>query len=213
MTLGEDLCKSGGGYDDGYSECPCFWGRGPGSLIKRSSAESLSFENIRVLDAGCGEGKNAVYMAQRGAQVLALDISSIALRNARAMWPSAENVVWTEADIRTVDLPDNGFDVALAYGLLHCLRSFAQVEGVVSKLKAATRPGGFNVICAFNDRSQDLSAHPGFQPCLLPHDAYVGLYQAWDILLQSDTNLHETHPHNRIPHTHSMTRMILRRPI
>ena len=43
---------------------------------------------------------------------------------------------------------------------------------------------------------------------LLPHHAYKQMYSDWRILVSSDTDLHETHPHNQILHTHSMTRLI-----
>jgi SAM-dependent methyltransferase len=212
MTLEADMNASGGGYDDGYSKCPCFWGTDPGSLIERLSTGIDSFDDLTVLDAGCGEGKNAAYLARRGANVLAIDVSSIALRNAQTLWPSTDGVTWEVADIREIQFPRATFDIVVAYGLFHCFESAAQIIKVISGLKAATRPNGIHVVCAFNDRDQDLSAHPGFNPCLLPHDIYLSLYRNWNISFHSDTDLFETHPHNRIPHRHSMTRMIIRNP-
>jgi hypothetical protein len=38
------------------------------------------------------------------------------------------------------------------------------------------------------------------------------MYRGWTLLHQSDEDLHETHPHNSIPHVHSMTRLIARKP-
>ena len=47
-----------GGYDDGYSRCARFWGRSPGSLVQRFIA-NVACKGLRILDLGCGEGKNA----------------------------------------------------------------------------------------------------------------------------------------------------------
>ena len=55
---------SGGGYDDGYRNCPCFWGTEPGSLRKSCCAiHVVSVSRASpMLDAGCGEGKNAAFL-------------------------------------------------------------------------------------------------------------------------------------------------------
>ena len=56
-----------GGYDSGYRACPCFWGSDPGSLVSRLATIVPSFTGLQVLDAGCGEGKNAIFLAGKGA--------------------------------------------------------------------------------------------------------------------------------------------------
>ena len=199
-------------YDAGYALCPCFWGRRPGRLVSELTRLLPSWQDLSVLDLGCGEGKNAAFAAKRGANVLAIDASRLALRNAVAAWPRVSNIHWQHADIREIELLPNAYDVILAYGLLHCLTSESQVLRVVADIQHATIAGGFNVVCAFNSRHQDLRAHPGFVPTLLAHDDYVRLYSTWALDHSTDTDLNETHPHNGIPHTHSMTRLIARKP-
>lgn len=202
---------SAGGYDDGYLACPCFWGREPGSLVQEL-AKHRKLEGLNILDAGCGEGKNAVFFARAGAHVLAMDVSPAALTNAAAAWEHQPNVEWRCADIRTTTLGARPFDVCVAYGLLHCLASDPDIQQVVRLLQAATVLGGYNIICAFNDRRQELSqAHPGFGPCLLPHSRYLDMYQGWRLIVASDTDLWETHPHNNIRHCHSLTRILAQR--
>jgi len=200
-----------GGYDDGYAACPCFWGREPGSLVARFLARVPDVAGWDVLDAGCGEGKNAHALMMRGARVTAVDTSALALHNAREAWPSS-TVAWVHADVRRLTLPPASFDLVVAYGLLHCLACRGEVEALVARFQAVTRAGGRHVICAFNERRQELMAHPGFEPCLIPHSAYLDLYRDWDIEEASDEDLHETHPHNRIAHVHSLTRLTARRP-
>ena len=198
-------------YDAGYASCPCFWGRQPGRLVSQLTSHLSSWRNLSVLDLGCGEGKNAAFVAQRGASVRAIDISPLALRNAASAWPTTLNITWEHADIRNLHFPPNSYDVIFAYGLLHCLATESEVRHVVAAIQCATRSGGFNVICAFNSRSQDLTAHPRFEPVLLLHDDYVHLYANWRLLHSTDTDLSEVHPHNGIPHTHSLTRLIARK--
>ena len=202
-----------GGYDDGYDACPCFWGAEPSSLVRQLVEASENVARWRVLDAGCGEGKNAVYLARAGAHVRGVDVSASAIRNARGAWPDDKSVNWEIGDIRSIEYPAAAYDLVIAYGLLHCLPDEVSIRRVVGILQTASRPGGYNVICTFNNRAQDLRAHPGFRPTLLPHQCFVDYYGSWDILHESDTDLYETHPHNQIPHTHSMTRLIVRKPL
>lgn len=200
-----------GGYDEGYEACPCFWGREPGSLVKLLRARVLSLSGLNVLDAGCGEGKNAAYLARCGARVRAVDISGPAIANAERAWGDTGGIIWEVADIRNVEVPLATYDVVLAYGLLHCLPGEQEVRDVAAKLQAATKTDGYNVVCAFNSRHQELTAHPGFQPCLLDHIFYAQLYASWEIIELSDSDLIESHPHNNIVHTHSLTRLVARR--
>lgn len=202
-----------GGYDEGYLSCPCFWGATPGSLVLTLEKLVPSFTGLRVLDAGCGEGKNAIFFASKGAIVDAYDISDIAISHAEAVRveSKAENVSFKASDVRSVELGGSLFDIVIAYGLMHCLPSEGEIHSLCRYLQNTLKPGGYMVLCAFNDRFQDLSAHPGFHPTILPHAAYIDLFRGWELVEAHDRDLNETHPNNNIPHTHSMTRIIARK--
>jgi tellurite methyltransferase len=203
-----------GGYDDGYRQCPCFWGSEPGSYVRLLCEQIASIDGLRILDAGCGEGKNAAFLAERGGIVEAVDISELAVRNGQRHWKSKAYVNWLRADIRHIKLQREYYDIVIAYGLLHCLHTIDELQTVLRRLQAATRPHGYNVVCAFNARHQDLRAHSDFVPVLLSHSEYKRFYAVgWDILAESDSDLIERHPHNNIEHTHSMTRIVARKTL
>lgn len=202
-----------GGYDSGYTACPCFWGREAGSLVKKLVERLGSVRDLEVLDLGCGEGKNAAFLARLGARVRAVEISQRGLDNARTAWGNSGEIRWELGDARSIVLAPDAYDIAIAYGLLHCLASVQEILTVIDRLKAATRNGGIHVTCAFNGRRQELAeAHAGFNPCTPDHQVYVYAYSGWEMLEVSDTDLIETHPHNQVRHTHSMTRIIARKP-
>lgn len=197
-----------GGYEDGYRSCSCFWGEGPGSLIAVLESEGIDFRGMSVLDAGCGEGKNAIYLAQKGANVLAIDISETAIGNAKAIKNLPQGIHWENSDVQKMLFKNEEFDLVVAYGLLHCLSNKEQILSLVSKFIAATKCGGYIILCAFNNRSQDLSAHPGFTPTCLSHADYLSMVSGLKPIFTSDKDLTEVHPNNNIVHTHSMTRII-----
>ncbi len=177
-------------------------------LLQRNIADS---SGLKVLDAGCGEGKNAAFLAQQGAEVEAIDISDLAIQNARRQWPEMRRLTWRVGDIRCLDFQPEYYDVVVAYGVLHCLQSPAEIHTTLLRLKQTTRPSGYLVLCAFNQRRQELGAHPGFTPCLLSHTEYTSLFSGWQIIAVSDADLTEFHPHNHIEHTHSLTRILARK--
>jgi tellurite methyltransferase len=200
-----------GGYDEGYQAVPCFWGTKPGSLVATYLAQHPAGRGARVLDLGCGEGKNAAAFTRAGYVVDAIDCSPIALANGKRAFPDLA-IKWREGDARQVELGSDQYRVVVAYGLFHCLRGVDEIAILIGRSKRATAVGGFHIVCTFNDRSQDLTAHAGLDPTLTPHDWYLDQYCDWTILSSSDLDLYETHPHNNIAHRHSMTRLIARRP-
>ena len=197
-----------GGYDEGYIKCNCFWGTEPGSLLRLLHAKIKTFSGMSVLDLGCGEGKNSFFCANNGASVIGIDVSLHAINNARANWGDHESVNLICGNVINFLNSEVKYDLIIAYGLLHCLKSEKEILTTIERMQRNTTISGYNIVCAFNDREQDLSAHPGFYPTLLPHAIYINLYKDWKIICASDSDLDEIHPHNKIPHRHSMTRIL-----
>lgn len=172
----------------------------------------FNFSGRRVLDLGCGEGKNAAYVASLGARVDAIDVSEAALKNARLLWPNLATVNWVCGDVLDCYDPDGSYDVVLAYGVAHCLPREREIELLVARLIASVGHGGLLIFCAFNNRFQQLElAHPGFMPTLLTHKRYIQLFSGIELLTASDLDLEESHPHNNVSHVHSLTRLIGRK--
>jgi SAM-dependent methyltransferase len=200
-----------GGYEEGYRGAPCLWGTEPGSLVKELT-DHWPVAGQTVADLGAGEGKNAYFLAGHNADVTAVEVSAVAIENGLRRFGPCSNVQWNQTDVTSFAMTPESFDIVICYGLLHCLPTESTICSEVARYQESTATGGWHILCAFNDRHQDLTAHPGFEPTLLPHDSYAELYAAWDIFTESDADLTETHPHNRIPHTHSMTRILARKP-
>lgn len=197
-----------GGYDEGYRQCTCFWGSEPGSLVRMLPRYRSSVVDMKVWDAGCGEGKNAIHLARLGAHVDAWDVSELALSNARKAWPDANVINWRHADVRKADPTGGYYDLVIMYGVLHCFGSREEISDFVARAQNACNQQGLHLVASFNDRKQELAAHGKFAPTLLSHKDYLLMYSRWRILYEMDCDLLEAHPHNNVPHVHSMTRLI-----
>lgn len=78
-------------------------------------------EHYRILDAGCGPGRDSKWFAERGFQVVGVDLSAGMLAEARRAAPSAE---FRQADLRALDFPAGSFDgIWCSASLLHLDRS------------------------------------------------------------------------------------------
>jgi tellurite methyltransferase len=176
---------SDGGYDEGYSRCSCFWGKSPGSLVKRFLSENVIPQGLSVLDLGSGEGKNAFAFAEAGAFVVAVDCSALALTNGQREFAHPQ-IEWVLSDAAAYLRECGSFDVIIMYGLLHCLPSIAAIASVLELAICKTGSDGHHIVAAFNDGPHDLSAHSGFAPTLASHNFYLAQYHGHRIVSESN---------------------------
>jgi SAM-dependent methyltransferase len=99
-------------------------------------------EGLEMLDLGCGDGTTAVPSAQRGADVLGVDISSnlVAAGNARADELGLTNLRFQEGDASDLrDLDDDSFDLVVSiFGAMFAPRP----ADVAREMVRVTKPGG-----------------------------------------------------------------------
>ncbi len=97
---------------------------------------------LEVLDLGCGDGTTAVPAAQRGANVLGVDIASnlVAAGNARAQGLGLSNLRFQEGNAPDLnELADDSFDLVVSiFGAMFAPSPFDVAKEVVR----VTRPGG-----------------------------------------------------------------------
>jgi SAM-dependent methyltransferase len=124
-------------WDRRYSDSEQLWsGRPNGALV----AEVAGLTPGRVLDVGCGEGADAVWLAGRGWEVTALEVSGVALeRAARHAAEAGVDVRWVHAGLVEAALPAASFDLVSAQypALLRTPDAAAE-----RALLAAVAPGG-----------------------------------------------------------------------
>lgn len=77
--------------------------------------------NARLIDAGCGLGENAAWLAQQGLRVTGIDFSSAAIESARHRYSQTAGLQFHVADCTRSLLHLGTFDYALDRGCLHGL--------------------------------------------------------------------------------------------
>lgn len=101
---------------------------------------------MRVLDAGCGGGRNLVYLLREGYEVFAVDASGEAVEQVRAMAaalaPGLDRGNFRVEVIEALSFPEASVDVVISNAVLHFARDERQFEAMLGAMWRVLRPGG-----------------------------------------------------------------------
>lgn len=102
----------------------------------------------RVLELGCGNGRNATYLARLGCQVDAVDFSAQAIDWARQRAASAGvSVAFQHCSIFDAAIPAGSYDMVYDSGCFHHLPPHRRKD-YVELVQRALKPGGsFGLVC------------------------------------------------------------------
>lgn len=100
----------------------------------------------RVLDAGCGPGRNVHYLMRRGAQVFGVDHDPAQIdrmqRRRVEIAPALPSSNFLVAELDDLPFPDAYFGSVICSAVLHFSRDEAHFEAIVSELWRVLEPGG-----------------------------------------------------------------------
>ncbi len=165
-------------WDERYLAKDQVWSGDPNYALV---TEVSGLEPGRVLDVGCGEGADAVWLAQRGWQVTALDVSTVALGRAAAHAREAGvQVAWVHTGLVEARLPADGFDLVSAQ--YFALRRTPGRDAERSLL-AAVAPGGTLLVVHHAGFDVKHSEDHGFDPAdyVNPGDVAAVLDDGWHL--------------------------------
>jgi SAM-dependent methyltransferase len=104
----------------------------------------------RALDLACGEGRNAVWLAEQGWDVTGVDFSAVAVAKARQLAEGrGVQAEWLVEDVTVWEPPAAGFDLVVV-----CYLQLPEAEraAVMERARRALAPGGTFLLVA-HDRS------------------------------------------------------------
>ena len=133
----------------------------------------------KVLDMGCGQGRNALYLGLKGFDVTAVDNNPHAVQNVEELARIEElNVRAFEYDLNAANIQEK-FDYMVATVVFMFLMP-RYVPDVIANMKEHTNPGGYNLIVSAMD-TEDF-------PCPMPFPFKFGegelreYYKDWELV-------------------------------
>ena len=181
------------------------------TFSKEPTADLNEFAHLirsvsRVLDVGCGEGRNAIFLAKQGHSVDAFDLSAAGIAKARAIAQEEGAVVrFSVCDMKNYVF-EHDYDVILSHGVLH-LPERAARDAFLLEMQRYTRPDGYHFIGVFTNRLPATPDNAPFTKSLFDVGELPEKYAGWKIIHHMEGIFQDEHP-GGIRHEHAYERII-----
>ena len=200
-------------YEDKYREEDFYWGLEPNKMCYEVMRLRPPVKPYRVLDIGCGEGKDAVFFARNGYRVTAFDIADAGLEKARRLAEYHRvDIDFFKGDVNDFRL-DQEFDIIFSSGVFHYIGK-EQRERLIGNLKEHTAVNGIHAIKVFVQKpflepapdleEQEKRVEPWYSGEL------AGYYHDW-LFHQNEEIIFDCNS-GGIPHKHCMDILIGEKP-
>lgn len=163
-----------------------------------------------ILDVGCGEGKNPIFLAENGFKNIdAFDISQAGIEKLKRIAQSKNLQVNAWVEDLTTYIFSKTYDVIISYGTLHFVEK-DKWHKFISDTKKNTNIGGLNIFQIFTNKvpaSYDIAP---FVKGVANEGELESLYSDWDII-SSDSHVFEDEHPGVLKHLHASNTIVARK--
>ncbi|MCH5192376.1 MAG: methyltransferase domain-containing protein [Oscillospiraceae bacterium] len=197
-------------YEKRYDSDEYYWGVKPSNMCYEIMKLLPPIKPLRVLDIGCGEGKDAVFFAKNGYRVSAFDIAQKGIDKAKKLAEKNRvDVNFFKADILDFRL-ENEFDVLFCSGALHFVPDDVRGE-IFENYREHTSSGGIHAMNVFVKKpfipdAPDKDLNRSLNKCRWVSGELFGYYTDWR--LHSCNEVIFDCMSGGVPHKHCMDIMI-----
>ncbi|MGE3609072.1 MAG: class I SAM-dependent methyltransferase [Bacteriovoracaceae bacterium] len=167
-------------WDQRYSRPNFIFGKSAAKFLQENY-QYIPFEG-NVLDMGMGEGRNAVFLAQKGYKVTGIDISSVAVKKAYLLANEfGVKIKGVVASLKDYKIAPNTYDAIICFYYVD--------RALVEQIKTWLRPGGILIYEAYTIRERTLKKK-GLDDSYLKEQELLHLFPGMRVLKYEEP-LHE----------------------
>ena len=130
----------------------------PSPIVAETMMKYGLDRRARMLELGCGEGRDAFPLLRAGFDLLATDVSPEAIATCRRRWPQHAGR-FAVLDCLRED-PAARYDSIFAVALLHMLVPDADRQGFYRFIREHLTPGGLALVCTMGDGTETRETDP-----------------------------------------------------
>lgn len=172
--------------------------------------EHLYEKTWNILEVGCGEGKNPIYLSSHGfLNIDTFDLSenAVAKLNRIADKHKLKINAWVQ-DLRQFQFAKQ-YDLIISFGTLHLVEK-AEWKALLAKAKDNTSVGGIHIIQIFTNTLPASPDIASFAIGLSDDNEIKTLYKDWNILQFKSYTFEDEHP--GVPkHFHTANKIVVQR--
>lgn len=128
----------------------------------------------RALDIACGKGRNSLYLAELSFEVVAMDISAVALAEGRKRADLQQlRIDWRQTDLEDVQFDEAAFDLIVNFNYLQ--------RSLIPKIKRAVKTGGHVIFETYLIDQKEIG-HPKNPDYLLRHNELLEQFRDFRVL-------------------------------
>ncbi|MFC3615876.1 SAM-dependent methyltransferase [Lutimaribacter marinistellae] len=167
----EERYRSSAGY---------LFGKEPALFLR--DHENLLEPGLSALSVADGEGRNSVFMAQKGLEVTAIEFAPSAVDRARALATEAGvDVDFRQEDILTREWEQNAFDLVVGIFIQFVGPKDREIQ--FAGMKQATRPGGLVLLHGYRPEQLDYgTGGPPYAENMYTEGLLRDAFSTWEVL-------------------------------
>lgn len=180
----------------------------PNSTVKEF--EKLLNKESKILEVGCGEGQNVLYLAKQGYQNIdAFDLSENGILKLKKLCGIHSVELHAFVDDLTTYRFDKTYDFIMSFGTLHFVKKDLWKQ-FIRRAKENTNVGGIHIMQIFTDTVPASDDIAPFAVGLAKDEEIKELYQDWQILQFKSYVFEDEHP-NVPKHLHASNKIVAKR--
>jgi tellurite methyltransferase len=159
-----------------------------------------------ILDIGCGDGRNSLFLSKKGFKIDAFDISEAGIEKIKYL-ANKENLKINTflCDMRNFEF-EKSYDLIITHGCLHLISKKDWLR-LISLIKENTNIKGFNIHAVLTNKMEpSIDIKPFFIGLFLENEIF-DFYKDWEVLLKESYIFDDKH-RNNISHTHSVNKIV-----